>query len=192
MAELEWGDVVLCRIQPEGHYNALQETPESVQRLAAAGIVAAPDAASLSRVERGRTLFSKVGCASCHRPEMRLANTVFEEPTLRGNGHYFDGFLASKSPDYDPARAVKIDLATEAQPPRVETISGGGAVVRLYGDLKRHDMGRQLAEPGTLGGPLQATLTPLLVGDQPVQIAALATTRVCAIPNQPSQVSVRA
>jgi hypothetical protein len=163
--ELSVGDITALTI-----YNALQETPESVQRLAALGMVAPPDAASLARVERGRALFAKVGCASCHRPEMHLSNTVFEEPTLRGNGAYFDGFLASKSPDYDPKRAVKIDLATGAQPPRVETVAGGGAVVRLYGDLKRHDMGRQLAEPGAPSGPSEATLAPVKSGDAPIQI----------------------
>ena len=52
------------------------------------------------------------------------------------------------------------------------TINVGGGVVRLYGDLKRHEMGRQLAEPGALSGPSEATLAPLLAGGAPVKIPA--------------------
>jgi hypothetical protein len=164
--ELSVGDITAMTI-----YNALQETPESVERLAALGMVAAPSAADRARIERGRALFAKAGCASCHRPELRLANTVFEEPTLRGNGGYFDGFLASKSPDYDPQRPVRIDLAEAAEPPRVERAPGGGASVRLYGDLRRHNMGRALAE-ATGHGPLQANLAPVEFGGQPVVVPA--------------------
>jgi hypothetical protein len=138
--ELSVGDITAMTI-----YNAAQETPESVQRLAAMGLVAAPAAADLERVERGRELFARIGCASCHRPELRLANAVFEEPTARGNGHYLDRFLAGKDPDYDPARPARIDLARDGQVPRVEAHPDGGYVVRLYGDLKRHRMGRLFA-----------------------------------------------
>jgi CxxC motif-containing protein (DUF1111 family) len=156
--ELTVGDVTAMTI-----YNASQETPHGVAHLAEMGMVARPDAAALARVEEGRALFARIGCATCHRPEMRLSNTVFEEPTRRGNGYYLDGFLASKDPAYDPARPVRVDMLTEAQEPRVERHPEGGAVVRLYGDLKRHRMGGQLAD---VGGPqvvFDATLAPLQI-----------------------------
>jgi CxxC motif-containing protein (DUF1111 family) len=98
---------------------------------------------------------------------MRLASTVFEEPTLRGNGHFLDDFLAGKSPDYDPKRPVRVDLAVEAQAPRVETVASGGAVLRLYGDLKRHKMGRTLADPAGGDDVALANLTPLMVDGKP-------------------------
>ena len=154
--ELSVGDITAMTL-----YNAAQETPESVERLAAQGLVAAPAAEDLARVARGREVFARVGCASCHAPEMRLANAVYEEPTKRGGGAYLDPFLAGKDPDYDPARPARLDLAAEGDPPRVEPHPAGGYVVRLHGDLKRHRMGRHLADEPGPQPPLTAALAPL-------------------------------
>jgi len=160
--ELTVGDITAMTI-----YNAAQETPLGVVHLADLALVARPDAAALARVDTGRAKFEEIGCASCHRPEMHLENTVFEEPTTRGNGHYLDGFLASKDENYDPERPVRFDLLTDAQAPRVEASADGGATVRLYGDLKRHRMGRQLADLGAGQVVFDSTLAPLLVDDKP-------------------------
>jgi hypothetical protein len=92
---------------------------------------------------------------------MRLTKTVFEEPTLGGSGNYLDRFLAGKDPNYDPKRPARFDLLKDSQEPRVEASPGGGAIVRLYGDLKRHDMGRLLADPGAPVPALTASLAPL-------------------------------
>jgi len=163
--ELSVGDITAMTI-----YNASQETPQSVERLAALGMVAPPDAAGRARIERGRNVFARIGCGSCHVPEMHLANTVYEEPTLRGNGHYIDRFLTGKDPAYDPARPARLDLAKDAQQPRVDAAPGGGVVVRLYGDLKRHRMGRQLADAVPVP-PLDAKLEPVKQDGQVVMIA---------------------
>jgi mono/diheme cytochrome c family protein len=164
--ELSVGDVTAMAI-----YNAAQATPAELGRLAALGLVAAPDAAAQARIEQGRTLFGSVGCATCHVPEMHLADTVFSEPTLGGGGHYIDRFLASRDPDYDPARPARFDLLTDAQAPRVEAAPTGGATVRLYGDLKRHDMGRRFADPGGPTAALDASLAPLQHNGQVALIA---------------------
>jgi CxxC motif-containing protein (DUF1111 family) len=140
--ELSVGDVTAMTI-----YTAAQETPGEVERLAAAGLVAAPTAADTARIATGRAAFASIGCATCHTPEMRLESTLFEEPTLRGNGNYYDATLAARDPGYDPAKPFKFDLLTEAEAPRLEAHPDGGAIVRLYGDLKRHRMGRRLADP---------------------------------------------
>ena len=140
--ELSVGDVTAMTI-----YTAAQETPGEVERLAAAGLVAAPTEADTARIAAGRAAFASIGCATCHTPEMRLESTVFEEPTLRGNGNYYDAALAARDPGYDPAKPFKFDLLTEAEAPRLEAHPDGGAIVRLYGDLKRHRMGRRLADP---------------------------------------------
>jgi CxxC motif-containing protein (DUF1111 family) len=42
--------------------------------------------------------------------------------------------------------------------------------VHLYGDLKRHEMGRQLADPAPVG-VLDVTLTPLQQGGKPVMLS---------------------
>jgi len=159
--ELSVGDITAMVL-----YNAAQETPESVERLAAQGLVAAPSTDDLARVARGRETFGRIGCASCHTPELRLASAVYEEPTARGNGHYMDPFLAGRDPDYDPARPARIDLAVAGQAPRVEAHPDGGYVVRLYGDLKRHRMGRQLAEEAGPSASFSSALAPLSIGEE--------------------------
>jgi Di-haem oxidoreductase, putative peroxidase len=147
--ELSVGDITAMTV-----YTAAQETPTELGRLASLGYVAAPSAGDASRIEAGRRAFVTIGCARCHTPEMRLQNTRFEEPTLRGNGHYYDAALAALDKDYDPKRPFAFDLLKDAQPPRVKAAPGGGAVIRLYGDLKRHAMGRLLADPA---GPSESS-----------------------------------
>jgi mono/diheme cytochrome c family protein len=164
--ELSVGDITAMVV-----YGAAQETPQSLGRLAELGFVAAPTEADRARIERGRAVFDEVGCAGCHKPEMRLMNTVFEEPTLRGNGHYIDTYLTSKNVGYDPERPVRFDVLRDAQEPRAEAHPDGGAIIRLYGDLKRHRMGRQLAETGPQP-PVDATGAPLTFDGRPVLIGA--------------------
>jgi len=164
--ELSVGDITAITI-----YNAAQEAPTELARVAALGVVPAPDAAGQGMIDRGRTLFGQVGCATCHVPEIRLADTVFEEPTKRGAGQYVDAFLAGKDPDYDTNRPVRFDLLKDSQEPRIVAHPEGGAVVRLYGDLKRHDMGRRLADPAA-GGVLTVSLAPLQFEGKPAMVPA--------------------
>ncbi len=167
--ELSVGDITALTI-----YSAAQETPQSVGRLAELGLVEMPDARTLATIERGRAVFAGVGCESCHVPQLRLNNTVFEEPTRRGNGHYYSGRLAERDTGYDPERPVRFDLLADAEEPRVESHPDGGAIVRLYADLKRHHMGRQLSDPP--GGQTAATAAggPLVIDGDTALIAATA------------------
>ena len=134
-------------------------------------MVEAPDDATVSRIEQGRAAFAKVGCESCHVPKLHLENTVFEEPTTRGNGHYYNHRLAERESSYDPARPVRVDLLTDAQAPRVEPHPDGGAIVRSYGDLKRHHMGRHLADPPGPQPSFSANQKPLDIDGEIVMIA---------------------
>jgi hypothetical protein len=164
--ELSVGDITAITI-----YNAAQEAPTELARVAALGVVPAPDANARGRIDRGRALFTQVGCATCHVPEMRLADTVFEEPTKRGAGQFVDAFLAGKDPDYDTNRPMRFDLMKESQEPRIESHPQGGAVVRMFGDLKRHNMGRRLADPAPVG-VLSVSLAPLQFEGKPVRVSA--------------------
>ncbi len=154
--ELSVGDVTAMTI-----YTAAQETPGEVERLAAAGLVAAPTAEDTARIAAGRAAFASIGCATCHTPEMRLESTVFEEPTLRGNGNYYDATLAARDPGYDPAKPFKFDLLTEAEAPRVEAHPDGGAIVRLlrrsqtpsHGPAPRRSRRRRRVGQGRLRHP---------------------------------------
>jgi CxxC motif-containing protein (DUF1111 family) len=101
---------------------------------------------------------------------MRLYNTVFEEPTRRGNGNYYDPILLEKDEGYDLERPVTFDLLTDAQAPRAEAHPDGGAIIRLYGDLKRHHMGRHLADPGGPQPPITPHIAPLVLEGQMVLI----------------------
>jgi mono/diheme cytochrome c family protein len=141
--ELSVGDVTAITV-----YTAALETPTELGRLASLGYVKAPSPEEHARIDAGRVLFASIGCASCHTPEMPLMNTRFEEPTLRGNGNYYDKTLAGQDANYDPKRPVAFDILKDAMQPRPEARSGGGATIRLYGDLKRHAMGRLLADRG--------------------------------------------
>jgi hypothetical protein len=165
--ELSVGDITALTV-----YSAGQETPHSVQHLAELGMVAAPDAETLAAIERGRSLFGSVGCEGCHVPELHLQNTLFEEPTTRGNGHYYSPRLAARDAGYDPDRPVRFDLLTDAEEPRVEAHPDGGASVRLYGDLKRHRMGRQLADTPARETVATAAGGPLIIDGDTVLIAS--------------------
>lgn len=150
--ELSVGDVTALTI-----YQAAQETPAEFARLASLGYVQAPTAEQSALMAAGRQAFMTVGCGSCHTPEMVLTNTRFEEPTLRGNGNYYNQTLATQDPAYDPKRPAWFDVLTQAQAPRAEAREGGGATIRLYSDLKRHAMGRLLADQAVA---TEASVTP--------------------------------
>jgi CxxC motif-containing protein (DUF1111 family) len=135
-------------------------------------MVERPDAETLATIERGRAVFTSVGCETCHVPELHLQNTVFEEPTARGNGHYYSPRLAERDPAYDPDRPVRFDLLVDAQEPRLEPHPDGGAVVELYGDLKRHHMGRQLADTPARQTVASAAGGPLVIDGDTALIAS--------------------
>ena len=165
--ELSVGDVTAITI-----YSAAQETPTELARLASLGYVQPPGAEDLARIDAGRKLFADIGCAGCHRPEMPLTNTRFEEPTLKGNGNYYDQALAKLDPNYDPKRPAAFDILKDAQPPRAEARQGGGATIRLYGDLKRHAMGRVLADLTGPSEPETASGDPVKYNGKAVKIPA--------------------
>jgi cytochrome c peroxidase len=164
--ELSVGDVTAMTI-----YTAAQEIPQPLERLAELGMVAAPDEKTLTEIRRGRSVFEEVGCAACHMPELRLQNTVFEEPTLRGNGNYYNKRLAEREPGYDPEHPVRFDILLDSQPPRAEAHPDGGAIIRLYGDLRRHSMGQHLADPAAPEISFTANFEPTMVDGEVVVIA---------------------
>lgn len=82
------------------------------------------DEATRARWARGRETFAAVGCEGCHRASLPLDDRVWREV-----------------PDTPGGAPVAIDLLCDGDPPR------GAADVRLYSDLRRHDMGAALADP---------------------------------------------
>lgn len=90
-----------------------------------------PDARDAA--EWGEALFSKIGCASCHVPELPLANPVFSEP----NPFNPSGKLQVAEVD----SPYRVDLASVGGMSGLRRNEDGHVMVPVFTDLKRHKMG---------------------------------------------------
>ncbi|MBL8878476.1 MAG: hypothetical protein JNG88_05080 [Phycisphaerales bacterium] len=92
-----------------------------------------------SAIAEGEQLFSAIGCTTCHVSEFRLASTVFSEPNPYNPGAAIDkpnGNLTIA----EVGSVYAFDMATEGELPRIESDGYGGAIIRPFTDLKRHDL----------------------------------------------------
>jgi len=91
----------------------------------------------------GSARFDAIGCTGCHVRELTLLYSTWEE-----------------APDTTGGPPVRINLLGEGDEPR------GSGLVRLFSDLKRHDMGEELADPhdNEEGVPRRVFLTRPLWG----------------------------
>ena len=155
--EALFGDVTGLTI-----YQAAQPRPVTAVELAALGLIPALTATEASAIQRGSDVFRAAQCATCHVPSMTLESNIFAEPSR--NPLYRDARMpAGQDPvarGLDPQFPITFDLTRDHPDNRIEDANGnvikrlgdfdrdgnGRAIVRLYGDLKRHDMGPGLAE----------------------------------------------
>ncbi|OMH25778.1 di-heme oxidoredictase family protein [Motiliproteus sp. MSK22-1] len=154
--ELSVGDITAMVI-----YQAAQPRPTTKRELARLGIIPRLSSEEITRIERGKDLFTEIECASCHKPELTLNDPVFQEPSRNPN-YRDETFPAGQDPvqrGIDPQNPISFDLTRDIPDNIIRQRNGrithlgnfqrnteGGAIVRLYGDLKRHDMGAELAE----------------------------------------------
>ena len=125
----------------------------------------------IAAINSGAQLFNQIGCNSCHVPALQTSGRFFSEPSQNPNYReaVFPAGQNAVARDVDPADPVRYD-ATLDQPDNIimlgDTViarlgafqrNGDNAVVRLFGDLKRHDMGPGLAENIDAGGNGAAT-----------------------------------
>lgn len=96
------------------------------------GQVLPDDLQRLNAVIKGERGFDAAGCSSCHIPSLHLAQRRFVEP----NPFNPAGNLRPT----DVQHEVSFDLTTQGQKPRLQSTPDGGAIVRAYTDLKRHDL----------------------------------------------------
>jgi CxxC motif-containing protein (DUF1111 family) len=100
----------------------------------------------------GRARFDTIGCAGCHVPILELQDTKLDAREPAEPGH----------------RPFVIDVAKDGDEPRIEPKYAGNVtpyLVRLFSDLKRHDMGAALATPAPQGKiPARIFLTRPLWG----------------------------
>ncbi len=143
-------------------YLASQPRPTTKTELASLGLVDPIPATEATAISTGRKLFESIKCSSCHSPSLLIDNPVFSEPSQNPNycDKVFPSGQAPKPLGVDPAVPVTMDLTRDQPDNVIEDSSGrvvfrlgsferdsrGRAIVRLYGDLRRHYMGRDLAE----------------------------------------------
>jgi hypothetical protein len=156
--ELTTGDMTSLAVYVAAQPRATTRLELSALKL----IPPVPENEKLS-IGRGALVFRQVGCSNCHVPRLILDDPVFAEPSR--NPSYRDAVLPSGQPPsaegLDPSHPVTFDL-TKDQPENVlrdndgrpqfrlgslQRNSAGKPYVQLYGDLKRHDLGPDLAEP---------------------------------------------
>ena len=83
--------------------------------------------------ERGEALFSSIGCAGCHIPELPLESAVFSEP----NPFNPSGKLQVNDVD----SPYEVDLVSLERLTDFRRNGDGHIMVPVFTDLKRHDMG---------------------------------------------------
>lgn len=146
-------------------YIAAQPRPTTLLELNALRLLSpALTPAQIGAITRGQAVFNAIGCASCHVQSLPLEDPIFSEPSR--NAAYRDGaaFPAGQNPiaaGVDPRNPVQFDLSRD-QPDNIirdrfgnirarlgsftRRDSRGRVIIELYGDLKRHAMGPNLAE----------------------------------------------
>jgi hypothetical protein len=92
-------------------------------------------------IKRGAEVFNQIGCAECHKPQLTLNSTKFTEPNGSFGAISFDLSLSKDIPDNN-----KETLGDNSLGAFTDKDANGHAIIRLYGDLKRHDLGPELAE----------------------------------------------
>jgi len=150
--ELTVGDITSFAV-----YLAAQPRPTTLAELASLRLIEPLPAAQTAAIQRGRMVFNQIGCDACHTPSLTIDNPTFSEPSQNAafrDGANFPAGQPTVSRGVDPQFAITFDLTSD-QPDNV--IDGthlgsfakdnrGRAVVELFSDLKRHEMGSQLVE----------------------------------------------
>ncbi|HXU80092.1 MAG TPA: di-heme oxidoredictase family protein [Polyangia bacterium] len=155
--ELFVGDITSLTV-----YQAAQPRPTTRQELASLGLAPALTSAETSAIAAGSTLFDQVGCNVCHIRQLLVNNVKFQEPSalaaFRDPSNLFPNGRSYAAGSFDPANPVSFDI-TRDQPensqfalPNGQKLSNftrdssGRAVIALFADLRRHNMGSGLAE----------------------------------------------
>ena len=99
----------------------------------------------LERFARGRGVLERAGCATCHVPSLLLVSPLL---TTR-----------AEQTEHADSPPLVIDVARDGARPKIEPIDqpGHAFTVRLFSDLRRHDLGPGLAGPAdqpSPGGPI--------------------------------------
>jgi hypothetical protein len=112
--------------------------------------------ADFAAIARGEEVFGELACGDCHRSQLTVDNPVIQEPSA--NPNYRDATFPGGQPGIPLDEAISFDITTDMLDNHIvagavnvnlanfEIDNQGRAIVALFGDLKRHDMGPGLAE----------------------------------------------
>lgn len=143
-------------------YMAAQPRPTTRVELGEAGLGPPVSPETIARIDAGEAVFASMGCAGCHTPQLTIDDPIFSEPSTHPD--FRDATLpGGQDPiamGLDPTTPIAFDLTADQPDNKIfdgmgrpvrhigafETNEAGGAIVRAYGDMKRHDMGPELAE----------------------------------------------
>jgi hypothetical protein len=154
--ELTVGDMTTLAI-----YLAAQPRPTTKIELASLGVIDPLPAAEIDEINAGGRVFGAIGCANCHVPRFQLTDPTYSEPS-RLAAYREARFPNGQDPvsrGVDPRTPVVFDMTRDQPDNQIEDDTGNViahlgtlkkegnvAVVELFGDLKRHNMGDRLAE----------------------------------------------
>jgi hypothetical protein len=155
--EIFVGDVTALTL-----YQAGQPRPTTRQELASLGVIPALSSAETSAIAAGSTAFDSMGCNACHVRQLTVNDVIFREPSANVNfrdpSNVFPNGRSYGSSALDPTHPVSFDITRDSPEnngiltSNGQTLgsfvrdSSGHAIVALYGDMRRHDMGSGLAE----------------------------------------------
>jgi hypothetical protein len=100
-------------------------------QLGTPGRVLPTDPARRQAAQEGEALFDKIGCPDCHIPSMKLKSRMFTEA---------NPFNPEWKLLVTVRKPVGFDMTTQGEQPRLEPTPDGGALIRAYTDLKRHNL----------------------------------------------------
>jgi hypothetical protein len=139
-------------------YMAGQPRPTTLQELASLDLID-PGSFDSAAVDRGRQVFTQLHCDFCHTPQLVVNDPVFFEPSQNPN-YRESTFPGGRNPitdGLDPAHPNSFNFTTDIIENPVAIPGGttlgnfkrdaqGRAIIELFGDLKRHNMGPRLSE----------------------------------------------
>jgi hypothetical protein len=125
----DWWDPDADGQQRELEEGSLTATVVYLAMVESPVVIPPHDPALRDRWTHGSALFDAVGCGECHRRELVLTSPFWEE--------------VSDTTDADP---VRISLLEDGEMPKASPRVG------LFSDLRRHDMGSELADPLPVAG----------------------------------------
>jgi hypothetical protein len=155
--ELTVGDITALAV-----YMAAQPRPTTLLELNSLSLLETPlSSGQISQINRGSQLFDQLSCNVCHVRSLELDERIFSEPSQRST-HRDATFPTGQVPSslgVTPTNAVIFDITRDLVDNRVVIPNTGGdllgsfrragfdgARVDLFSDLKRHNMGNDLAE----------------------------------------------